>query len=944
MDTDAATQRPEWTVLRALCSGCLRGRERARVLRRLRAYAFPNAVHQAVFDAVNEIESEEAELLRQQLPGRLTRRGFPDVDFDSLLSPPAVDADSIQQMAAQLLPVYSDPSGEPAHSSRSGPVRRVLDWLGLLAVATAASYLAYLAAGFALFEAPRLLLALLTDVELDGIEGRPRRALYPAGLPLRAVTSLPENASLSLQMTYQWSFILGAALLIIVGMVGARRLRGWGRPLCAHLVLWSALPLPLLAGVLRPPRGISRLLGVRLADSGLPRVLLIVLASLCLGAALYLATRRLLDSVATTRRERLLALLHWLVLPATLASLLLYPRFLLYWNALLLGLVLVPALMLLLVGLPAALTPARPAPELRRSVAGAMVVLAGCALVITGGTGYERLAGTVRRGQMTELESERWELRADQGALAKFDGARLAGTADERLENMAARLGVSLPNQAPRAYLYASADAKAGAAGDDQPFTLQARGHTVHHLLRVDGGITDSRGDALLLLHSHWGPAGSTAVAEAIARYAVGHFYGHGLADYARGIAREERAYRLREVLGLSDDYLSPLVRDALGGAWVESLVIERGTAILPVLYRTSLQSGEEESFARALATNWGDLEHRWETCLREQAAPQTDNGRALPSEPFFHRGISFSHEVGGRWGYGSDRSLHELERIRALGANAVAVVPYAFTRAPNELQLYTETDESDDRVLRTLQAARHLGLRTMLKPQVWARQFTGDITFESPADFERWFTQYHSWMLHYARLAELEQVDVLAVGTELGGMSHYQHAWRNLIRDVRRVYAGRVTYAAHWGPEFEQLPFWDALDYLGLNMYYPLAEPGEVPRADSPRVKSLVDKLAAFSRRYGKPILFTEVGYPSVATAAVEPWKETRAALDLELQARCYAVVFDAFAGQPWLAGLYWWKWPSHGRGSAYDESFSPLGKPAVEEVARRYGGQPTR
>ncbi|MBI3664717.1 MAG: hypothetical protein HY236_00580, partial [Acidobacteria bacterium] len=197
-------------------------------------------------------------------------------------------------------------------------------------------------------------------------------------------------------------------------------------------------------------------------------------------------------------------------------------------------------------------------------------------------------------------------------------------------------------------------------------------------------------------------------------------------------------------------------------------------------------------------------------------------------------------------------------------------------------------------------------------------------------------------WLLHYARMAELYDVDLLVVGNELGGLTGQEAPWRALIADLRRVYSGRLTYASSWGDEFEKLPFWDALDYIGVNMYYPLAETGQEPRADSPRVRGLVEKLAAVSQKYNKPVLFTEVGYPARATAAVRPWETNDAPLNPELQKRCYSTVFEAFYGRPWFAGLYWWKWPSSGDAGSYDGSFSPLGKPARQVLAAWYSRPP--
>lgn len=45
----------------------------------------------------------------------------------------------------------------------------------------------------------------------------------------------------------------------------------------------------------------------------------------------------------------------------------------------------------------------------------------------------------------------------------------------------------------------------------------------------------------------------------------------------------------------------------------------------------------------------------------------------------------------------------------------------------------------------------------------------------------------------------------------------------RRLIRQIRRVYHGPLTYAANWSGEYKQIRFWDALDYVGIQAYFPL-------------------------------------------------------------------------------------------------------------------------
>ena len=220
---------------------------------------------------------------------------------------------------------------------------------------------------------------------------------------------------------------------------------------------------------------------------------------------------------------------------------------------------------------------------------------------------------------------------------------------------------------------------------------------------------------------------------------------------------------------------------------------------------------------------------------------------------------------------------------------------------------------------LRPLPSERHLGVERYVHPDT--------------------FAQYRRWLLHFARLGELHRAEMLVIGTELGGMTGYEDDWRALIGDIRAIYPGELAYASNWHGEFEALKFWDALDYVSVNFYFPLTV-GDGTTPSAARLEELASLVESVAMRYGKRVIFTEVGYPSVATAAQQPWLETAAALDPELQRDCYEAVFRTFANRPWFAGFYWWKWPSHGTGGVFDESFSPLGKPALEELTKWYRG----
>jgi len=92
----------ELAVVRALCTGVLQGSTRQQVLRWLDTYAFRDVIHQLIFDTVREIRPEPPELIRQQLPARLTQKGFPEVDFEKFLTPPGLSSSEALELAEKL--------------------------------------------------------------------------------------------------------------------------------------------------------------------------------------------------------------------------------------------------------------------------------------------------------------------------------------------------------------------------------------------------------------------------------------------------------------------------------------------------------------------------------------------------------------------------------------------------------------------------------------------------------------------------------------------------------------------------------------------------------------------------------------------------------------------------------------------------------------------------
>ncbi|MEV4438168.1 hypothetical protein AB0K09_03980 [Streptomyces sp. NPDC049577] len=280
------------------------------------------------------------------------------------------------------------------------------------------------------------------------------------------------------------------------------------------------------------------------------------------------------------------------------------------------------------------------------------------------------------------------------------------------------------------------------------------------------------------------------------------------------------------------------------------------------------------------------------------------------------------------------------LRQIAATGARWVTFTPTWYQDDITDTAPHVTDETAGDDSLRHITALAHAaGLKTMLKPHVDLTKGT-DRAEIAPRDKDAWFAAYERFITHYAQLAADTGTEQLAVGTELAGTSRDGDRWSHVIAAVRAHYKGPLTYAANYD-EYENIPFWDELDVIGIDAYWPLADK---PTTDTSRLRQawqpITDRLAAFSARHHRKILFTEAGYVSQrgTTTAPYSWTVSKRNGDAE-QAAAYEALLATFDGKPWWAGVCWWMWddwPDAGE-TAKRLAYTPHGKPA-EGVLRRW------
>lgn len=288
---------------------------------------------------------------------------------------------------------------------------------------------------------------------------------------------------------------------------------------------------------------------------------------------------------------------------------------------------------------------------------------------------------------------------------------------------------------------------------------------------------------------------------------------------------------------------------------------------------------------------------------------------------------------------------------MAALGADTVLIsnAGYQEHAGSDSFHLDPEVSPTEQQWMEIFELARRHGLRVILMPIILlshprGTEWRGVI---NPPSWDDWMEQYQKFILHFAALAARGRIEMMTVGSELvtAEKSVPVEQWRRLIREVRKVFPGKLSYSSNWD-HYKVVQFWDELDVVGMTSYYKLAsEP-------NPSLESLVAAwqpikrgLLRWQKEIGKPLLFTEVGWCSQSGAAIEPWNyyhDQRATPEgLQEQLRCYQAFIETWrdqilTGRPPVGGVIWWEWPLT-EGGEKDYNYTPKGKPA-EQVLRAW------
>lgn len=315
---------------------------------------------------------------------------------------------------------------------------------------------------------------------------------------------------------------------------------------------------------------------------------------------------------------------------------------------------------------------------------------------------------------------------------------------------------------------------------------------------------------------------------------------------------------------------------------------------------------------------------------------------------------IDEKHRGASVFGWSEDNS-EAIDHLIKANVEWVAVIPFLYQKdentsqmdVPSSMESYSRRDSSFVRAINDLHKN---GLRVHLKPHLWMREgWRSNIKLKDKIEWDQWFESYRLNMLRYAKIAQRTNTELFCIGTELRtSIKNQPEKWEQLIKEVRAIYNGKLTYAANWYDEYEHVTFWEQLDFIGIQAYFPLT------KEEHPDLESIekgwdkhITELEGVHKKYNKPILFTEVGYKSTPDATIKPWEWSSYFNKLTVkksdrtQQLAYEAMFKKNWNQPWFAGIYIWEWQNRttAESAMTDLDFSPRFKPAENVIAKWFG-----
>jgi len=292
-----------------------------------------------------------------------------------------------------------------------------------------------------------------------------------------------------------------------------------------------------------------------------------------------------------------------------------------------------------------------------------------------------------------------------------------------------------------------------------------------------------------------------------------------------------------------------------------------------------------------------------------------------------------------------------ELDHWEDVGVEWVRIQTLIYQKNISSSSIFVDREKtaSDESLEYIISKLHKRGFKVLFAPVVnLEHQRRGEwMGMIRPDDWDLWFENYSGFIEHYAKLAQKNEVEQFVIGVELNSTHKYKEEWEQIIDNTRKHYQGVILFVSNFDA-YETVPFWDKLDVIAMNFYFPINRRDDwyQPWAEvkdgyhNPSYEDLLDgwqlwvaTLDRWQERMNKPILVTEAGYASQRGCTYQPWSWYLGESNFEEQYLAYKALYEVWSkkqivngkshGGNYLQGIYFFHWADEK--PANDRSYVP-------------------
>lgn len=233
---------------------------------------------------------------------------------------------------------------------------------------------------------------------------------------------------------------------------------------------------------------------------------------------------------------------------------------------------------------------------------------------------------------------------------------------------------------------------------------------------------------------------------------------------------------------------------------------------------------------------------------------------------------------------------IAQLDRAVAVGATDLQLVLRWLQVDYSSTEIAPFDSVHDDLLTWVIDQAKRRKLRVLLTTRL-AVENEGERAARrlKPDNWDSWWWSYRRVALHYARVAATRKVSMYSIGSELSSTEGQVASWRKLIKDVRKIYKGELTYFAS-ADSFDKVAFWDALDVVGVAVDH------EKPRSEA----EAINQLTALTKKLSRSPKVKDHGYvlAELGCGSTKP--------DEQRELICQRALYQSFHDESQLQGVY--------------------------------------